>query len=305
MQSDVTTGTVVGGFRVVSLIGEGAMGRVYLAEDVQSQRRVALKVLVPDLARDERFRQRFLRESRLAGILDHPHVVRTLAAGEADGVLFLAMGYIEGADLRELLRREGKLEPERALDLLGQVADGLDAAHALGRDHRDVKPANILVATGEGGEHAYACDFGLARHVSSVRSLTGERALVGTVDYVPPEQIEGGRVDSRADVYSLACVLFECLAGVRPFDRESELSVIFAHLNAPPPLLTDVRPHLPEAFDAVFAKGLAKSPEDRYATCREVAEAGRAALRGQTVERPRPKHRWRFPVVVMALAVAA
>jgi ABC-type transport system substrate-binding protein/tRNA A-37 threonylcarbamoyl transferase component Bud32/streptogramin lyase len=302
MQPEVATGTLVGDFRVVSQIGEGAMGRVYLAEDVQRQRRVALKLLVPELAQDERFRQRFLRESRLAARLDHAHVVSTHAFGEEGGLLYLAMDYVEGTDLRELLRLEGKLEPERALGLLGQVADGLDAAHALGLVHRDVKPANILVASREGRENAYLCDFGLARHVSSVRSLTGERAFVGTIDYVPPEQIEGGKIDGRADVYSLGCVLYECLAGARPFDRESELSVIFAHLNAPPPLLSDLRPELPDAFDAVFAKALAKSPEDRYATCREVVEAGGAALDGQGVERPKP--RWRLPVVVMAVAVA-
>jgi ABC-type transport system substrate-binding protein/tRNA A-37 threonylcarbamoyl transferase component Bud32 len=304
MRSEVATGTLVGGFRVVSLIGEGAMGRVYLAEDEEHQRRVALKLLVPELARDERFRQRFLRESTLAAHLDHPHVVPTFAFGEEEGVLYLAMGYVEGSDLRELLRRDAKLEPERALDLLGQVADGLDAAHALGLVHRDVKPANILVASAEGGERACVCDFGLARHVSSVRSLTGDRAMVGTIDYVPPEQIEGGPIDGRADVYSLACVLFECLAGARPFDRESELSVIFAHLNAPPPRLTDLRPELPEAFDSVFAKALAKSSQDRYATCREVVEAGRAALRGQAIE-PRKKRRRRLLVALVVLAVAA
>jgi ABC-type transport system substrate-binding protein/tRNA A-37 threonylcarbamoyl transferase component Bud32 len=304
MQSEVTTGTLVGGFRVVSLIGDGAMGRVYLAEDLKHRRPVALKLLTPELARDERFRKRFMRESRLAAQLDHPHVVPTFAFGEEGGVLYLAMGYVEGSDLRELLRRDGKLEPERAADLLGQVADGLDAAHARGLVHRDVKPANILVASADDGEHAYVCDFGLARHVSSVRSLTGERAMVGTIDYVPPEQIEGGPIDGRADVYSLACVLFECLAGARPFDRESELSVIFAHLNAPPPRLTDLRPELPEAFDSVFATALAKSPQDRYATCRELVEAGRAAQRGQAIE-PRKKRRRPLLVALAVLAVAA
>ena len=303
MQPEVTTGTLVGGFRVVSLIGEGAMGRVYLAEDLERQRLVALKLLVPELAQDERFRQRFLRESRLASRLDHPRVVPTLAFGEEDGVLYLAMGYVEGADLRELLRRDGKLEPERALDLLGQVADGLDAAHALGLVHRDVKPANILIKAEGAGEHAYVCDFGLARHVSSVRSLTGERAMVGTIDYVPPEQIEGGPVDGLADVYSLACVLFECLAGARPFERDSELSVLFAHLNAPPPRVTDVRPNLPEAFDAVFASALAKAPEDRYATCGELVDAGRAALGGRVVRRRKvPRRRL---LVTLAAVVAA
>jgi ABC-type transport system substrate-binding protein/tRNA A-37 threonylcarbamoyl transferase component Bud32 len=304
MESEVATGTRVGGFRVVSLIGDGAMGRVYLADELQCRRRVALKLLVPELARDERFRRRFLRESRLAAQIDHPHVVPTFASGEEEGVLYLAMGYVEGSDLRELLRRDGKLEPGRTLDLLDQVADGLDAAHALGLVHRDVKPANILVAPAEGGERAYVCDFGLARHVSSVRSLTGELAMVGTIDYVPPEQIEGGPIDGRADVYSLACVLFECLAGARPFDRESELSVIFAHLNAPPPRLTDLRPELPEAFDSVFTTALAKSPQDRYATCRELVGAARAALRGQAIE-PQKKRRRRLLVALAGLAAAA
>jgi serine/threonine-protein kinase len=305
MQPEVTTGTIVGGFRVVSLIGEGAMGRVYLAEDLEGQRRVALKLLVPELARDERFRQRFLRESRLASRLDHPHVVPTLAFGEEHGVLYLAMDYVEGADLHELLRRDGKLEPARALDLLAQVADGLDAAHALGLVHRDVKPANVLVARTEDGEHAYVCDFGLARHVSSVRSLTGERAMVGTIDYVPPEQIEGGPVDGRADVYSLACVLFECLAGARPFDRESELSVLFAHLNAPPPRLTDVRPNLPEAFDAVFATALAKTAGERYSTCGELIDAAREASRGQVVERRKTRRRQLLVALTVVVAAAA
>src|ERR671928_1705178 len=146
--------------------------------------------------------------------------------------------------------------------------------------HRDVKPGNILVTSADGGEEAYVCDFGLARHVSSVSSLTSERGFVGTIDYVPPEQIEGGTIDGRADVYALGCVLYECLAGARPFDRESELSVVFAHLNEPPPRLSDLRPELPDAFDAVFETALAKSPDDRYSTCGELAKAAKAALRG-------------------------
>jgi ABC-type transport system substrate-binding protein/tRNA A-37 threonylcarbamoyl transferase component Bud32 len=305
MQFEVTTGTLVGGFRVVSLLGEGAMGRVYLAEDLEHRRRVALKLLLPELARDERFRERFLRESRLASRLDHPNVVPTLAFGEENGVLYIAMAYVDGADLRELLRRDGKLEPERALDLLGQVAVALDAAHALGLVHRDVKPANILIEAEGAGEHAYVCDFGLARHVSSVRSLTGERAMVGTIDYVPPEQIEGGPVDGRADVYSLACVLFECLAGARPFERDSELSVLFAHLNTPPPRVTDMRPNLPEAFDAVFATALSKAPEDRYATCGELVDAGRAALGGRVVQRRKvPRRRLLITLAAVVAAIA-
>jgi ABC-type oligopeptide transport system substrate-binding subunit len=304
MATEVTTGTVVAGFRVESPIGEGAMGAVYLAEDTRRGGRVALKVLSPELARDERFRQRFLRESQVAASLDHPNIVRTIASGEEDGVLYLAMAYVEGSDLREQLRSEGRLEPERTLDLVGQVAEALDAAHAAGLVHRDVKPGNILLAAEPEGEHAYVCDFGLARHVSSVSSLTSERGFVGTIDYVPPEQIEGGPIDSRADVYSLGCVLFECLAGSRPFDRESELSVVFAHLNEPPPRLTDLQPDLPETFDSVFATALAKSPDDRYSTCGELAEAARAAGRGKTFIRRKTRRRRLLLAAAVVLAAA-
>jgi tRNA A-37 threonylcarbamoyl transferase component Bud32 len=291
MRAAVRAGTVIADFRVMSLIGEGAMGTVYLAEDVTNGRRLALKLLGPELARDERFRQRFLRESQVAAGLDHPHIVPTVGAGEKDGFLYLAMAYVDGSDLRELLRRERRLEPERTVELIVQVAAALDAAHAAGLVHRDVKPGNILVAGDPETERAYMCDFGLARHVSSVSSLTGERGFVGTIDYVPPEQIEGGTIDRRADVYSLGCVLYECLSGERPFDRDSELAVVFAHLNERPPQLSDLRPELPDAFDAVFATALAKSPGDRYESCGELAEAARAALRGKTFSRPRLRRR--------------
>ena len=291
MPSRVAIGEVFAGFRVEALIGEGAMGAVYLAKDARQGRRIALKVLAPELARDERFRQRFLRESELAASLDHPHIVSTVSTGEEDGDLYLAMEYVEGPDLRELLRQEGRLDPERTLDLLGQIAEALDEAHRRGLVHRDVKPGNILVAELPEGRHAYICDFGLARHVSSVSSLTGDRGFVGTIDYVPPEQVEGGSIDGRADVYSLGCVLFECLAGTRPFARDSELSVVFAHLNEPPPRLSDLRPDLPEAFDEVFATALAKSPDERYSTCGELMAAARAALQGKVLLRRRLKRR--------------
>src|SRR5262245_17047662 len=303
MGYEVPTGTVLAGFRVERLIGEGAMGAVYLAEAPDGGQ-VALKLLSPELARDDRFRQRFLRESHVAASLDHPHIVPTIASGEEGGVLYLAMAYVEGADLRELLRHTGRLEPERTLSLIRQVAEALDAAHAAGLVHRDVKPGNILVTQGPEAEQAYVCDFGLARHVTSVSSLTGERGFVGTIDYVPPEQIEGGQLDGRADVYSLGCVLYECLAGARPYDRDSELSVVFAHLNAPPPRVTDIRPELPEAFDGVFGKALAKSAEERYATCGELAAAARAALHGEAVGRRR-RGRRRHVLLLGAAAVAA
>jgi serine/threonine protein kinase len=252
MPPEVHTGTVLAGFRVESLLGAGAMGSVYLAEQTGTGRLIALKLLSPELARDERFRRRFLRETELAASLDHPHVVPTIASGEEDGAFYLAMAYVEGSDLRELLRREGRLEPKRALDLVEQVAEALDAAHQAGLVHRDVKPGNILVAREQEGETSYVCDFGLARHVSSVSSLTSERGFVGTIDYVAPEQIQGGEIDGRTDVYSLGCVLYECLAGERPFDRETELSVLFAHLNELPTPITAFRPELPPTLDTVF-----------------------------------------------------
>jgi predicted Ser/Thr protein kinase len=297
MSSPSTIGSVIARFRVESLIGKGAMGAVYLAADTESGRPVALKLLGPELAEDERFRQRFLRESKIASGLDHPHIVPIVASGEQDGVLYLAMAYIPGPDLRELLRREGPLEPGRAVQLITQVGEALDAAHAAGLIHRDVKPGNILVAE---EDHVSVCDFGLARHVTSPSSLTGDRGFVGTIDYVPPEQIRGDAIDGRADVYALGCVLFECLAGVRPFERESELAVVYAHLNEPPPRLSDLRPELPAAFDDVFATALAKSPGERYSTCGELTEATRAALQGRTVI-PRRRRRRR---VALALAAA-
>lgn len=305
MSSPVATGSVVAGFRVESLIGEGAMGTVYVAEDTSTGRQVALKLLAPELARDERFRQRFLRESQLAASLEHPRIVPIVASGEENGVLYLAMAHVDGSDLRELLRREGRLEPERALRLLEQVAEALDAAHAAGLVHRDVKPGNILVTDGDDGEQAYMCDFGLARHVTSVSSLTGDRGFVGTIDYVPPEQIKGATIDSRADVYALGCVLFECLAGARAFERESELAVVYAHLNEPPPILSDVRPDLPVAFDAVFQAALAKSPDERYASCGDLAAAARAALRGKRIGAHRARSRRLVLAVTGVLAAVA
>jgi predicted Ser/Thr protein kinase len=297
MSSEVAPGTRVAGFEVEAGIGHGAMATVYRARD-QSGRIVALKLLAGE---DERFRQRFLRESQIASRLDHPNVVRTLGSGEDGGRLYLAMELIDGSDLRRILQEEGRLDPERAVDVVEQVASALDAAHEKGLVHRDVKPGNILVS----GDHAYVCDFGLARHVSSVSSLTGERGFVGTIDYVPPEQIEGSPVDARADVYSLGCVLYECLTGARPFERDSELSVVFAHLNEEPPHVTQARPELPAAFDEVIATALAKQPDERFQSCGELARAARAALHGRVVAPRRPRRRLRLALVGAAVLAAA
>jgi serine/threonine protein kinase len=304
VRSPVAAGTRIAGFRIESLIGEGAMGAVYLATDSSTGERVALKLLAPELALDERFRQRFLQESRVVAGLDHPHIVAALGSGETDDMLYLAMRYIDGSDLRAVLRREGTIEPARAIAILVQVADALDTAHRAGVVHRDVKPGNILLTEADEGAHAYVCDFGLARHISSVSSLTGQRGFVGTIDYVPPEQIEGGPLDGRADVYSLGCVLYECLAGERPFERETELSVVFAHLNEPPPRLSERRSDLPEAFDTVFATALAKSPGERYPTCGALVAASRAALTGEGGAVRTPRSRRRLLAASSALAVA-
>jgi serine/threonine-protein kinase len=265
---------------VLELLGAGSSGAVYLAEDVMLERRIALKILGPEFASDERFRERFLRESRLAASLEHPNIVPIHAAGEADGALFIAMRFVEGRDLRGLLKRVGRLAPERAVAIVSQVAAALDAAHAKGLVHRDVKPGNILLAAVGGGELAYLADFGLAKHAATAMSLTGERTFVGTVDYIAPEQVEGGPVDGRADIYSLGCVLYECLAGGPPFERENELAVIHAHLAVPPPRLIQRRPELPEPLDDVIAGALAKNPNERYPTAGEFAAAAWATVSG-------------------------
>jgi serine/threonine-protein kinase len=285
--AELKTGTAIAGYRIESVLGHGSMGTVYSALEVSLERRVALKILTPELSRDERFRERFLRESKLAASLEHPHIVPIHAAGEADGVLYLAMRYVEGRDLAGLLDSLGRVDPERALAILDQVAAALDAAHARGLVHRDVKPANILISRHGGrADHAYLCDFGLAKHASTVSSLTGSRAIVGTVDYLAPEQVEGRPVDGRADVYALGCVLYECLTGAPPYERGNELASLLAHVNDPPPSLSERRAELPEALDQVIVTALSKDRDLRYPTCAELVEAAGAALHGEAPSVP-------------------
>src|SRR5262245_45379238 len=256
------------------------MGSVYSAEETALGRRVALKILAPSLARDERFRERFLRESRIAAALEHPNVIPIYAAGEIDGELYLAMRYVDGRDLAGLLHSLGRLDPDRVVAVATQVAGALDAAHAQGLVHRDVKPANILLTRHGAAEHAYLCDFGLAKHASTVTSLTGERAVVGTIDYLAPEQIEGRPVDGRVDVYGLGCVVYECLTGETPFHRGNELASLLAHVNDPIPAPSERIAELPEALDAVIARALAKDREARFDSAGELVAALRAALEG-------------------------
>jgi serine/threonine-protein kinase len=265
-------GEAFGAYIIESLLGRGGMGTVYLATHKRLERKVALKVLAPELARDEDFRARFLRESQLAASLDHPNVIPIYDADEIDGVLYLAMRYVSGPSLHSLIRGRGSLSLAETLRLAGQLGGALDAAHRAGLVHRDVKPANILLA--EPDEHAYLCDFGLAKRTSS-RELTQTGFFLGSVDYCAPEQIQGRSLDGRADVYSLGCVLFHCLTGQPPYVRETDFAVLDAHLQDPPPELTAVRPDLPRSLGGVIATAMAKDPDDRYATAGALAADAR------------------------------
>jgi serine/threonine-protein kinase len=276
----VEVGQEFGGYAVTGRIGEGGMGAVYLAEQPGSGRRFALKVLLSELGDNEEFRRRFERESRYASSLEHPNIVRVHEFGEANGVAYMVMEYVEGRDLTAELA-EGPLSPERTIQILEQVASALDAVHATGLYHRDVKPANILVADDEetGELRCRLTDFGLSKQPSQDSSpLTNAGFFVGTCQYVAPEQILAKELDHRVDVYSLGCLLYECLAGEPPFNRPREEKVLYAHIQDPPPALTAVRPELPAAIDGVIARALAKEPAERHASCGELIDAARAVL---------------------------
>ena len=278
VSQDPRVGTELAGYRIESLLGWGGMSVVYLAEDLRLKRSVALKLLAASLAVDESFRDRFLHESELAASIDHPNIIPIYEAGTTDDLLFIAMRYVEGRDLNERLQR-GRLDPADAIGILTQLASALDAAHARGLVHRDVKPSNVLLDTGarpDGSDHVYLADFGLTKRVSEETGIGADGQLMGTIDYVAPEQIAGEEIDGRADVYSLGCVLYECLVGQPPFRRDSDMAVVFAHLETEPPAPSARRPGLPAALDAVIARALAKEPERRYASCREFARAALA-----------------------------
>jgi serine/threonine-protein kinase len=266
-----SAGETFGGYEIESLLGRGGMGAVYLATHARLGRKVALKTIAPELSHDEAFRARFLRESQLVASLDHPNVIPIYDADEVDGVLYIAMRYVSGPSLQALLRARGALAPAEALHIAEQIGGALDSAHAAGLVHRDVKPANILVA--EPGDHAYLCDFGLARGTRS-EGLTETGSFLGSVDYCAPEQIEGRPLDGRTDVYALGCVLYHCLAGEPPFRRDSDFLVLEAHVRDLVPALREARPEL----DRVLATAMAKDPDARYPNGRALAGAFRAAL---------------------------
>ena len=276
---DQHIGTELGGYRILEQLGRGGTSVVYRAEHVRLGRPAALKLLSPGLGEAD-FSDRFLRESRLAASLDHPSIVPVYDAGEDDGLLWIAMACVDGTDLKTLIREEGALPLRRALFILGQIASALDAAHARGLVHRDVKPANILVGP---EDRAYLSDFGAVKELASA-GMTRTGAFVGTIEYCAPEQIEGGEVDARTDVYALACVLYETLTGTPPFHRPSEVAVLNAHLHAPPPRLTKAAPGLPHELERVIEKALSKSPLDRYATPGDLIGAARSTAGEQRVD---------------------
>jgi serine/threonine protein kinase len=276
------------GYRIESRIGRGGMGVVYRATDLALDRVVALKVLTEDLARDEGFRRRFVTESKLAASLDHPNVIPIHAAGEHDGVLYIAMRFVPGDDLRTRLAEDGRLEPDVAVRIIAQVAGALDAAHAHHLVHRDVKPANVLVTS---QNHVYLTDFGLSKRLTADTEATRSGMVLGTLDYIAPEQIRGEKIGPFTDVYSLGCMLTHLLTGQVPFTVPSEEGKLWAHFSEKPPKPSERVPDLGAAFDRIVAKAMSKKPEDRFETAGEVGAAALAAL-----ERPAaPARRVRAP----------
>jgi serine/threonine protein kinase len=276
----------IAGYRLDGCIGQGSSAAVYLAQDErqdqQQRRRVALKVMAPELARDAGFRARMIRESRAAAALDHPHVIPVFEAGEAGGTLYVAMRYVGGGDARSLLSRRGPFPPGHAGQVIAQIASALDAAHARGLIHRDVRPANILLDRDDAGataagDHAYLADFGMSKAFTPGQVIVAEQAG-GSLDYLAPEQIEGRALDGRADLYSLACTGFELLCGAPPFDPDQGPTLMYAQIYAEPPAASARRAGLPAAVDSVLATALAKNPADRYPSCGRFAEELRAAL---------------------------
>jgi serine/threonine-protein kinase len=287
---DRIVGTDVAGYTVESVLGSGAMGVVYVARQRSPERRVALKLITPAFANDEVFRRRFLREATAAAAIEHPHILPVYAAGESNGTLFMAMRLIDGRDLREILRGSAELPLERVERIVGQVGGALDAAHARGLVHRDVKPGNVLVTEqpdAQDADFCYLMDFGVSTWTaSSAATITATGQMVGTANYMAPEQIEGGSVDGRTDLYSLGCVLYECLTGSAPFSGRSAPAILYGHLHERAPAPSSLRPGLPSGVDAVIDRALRKAPEERYPSCRELSQDLRAALTGSTATLP-------------------
>jgi streptogramin lyase/predicted Ser/Thr protein kinase len=269
--SELHAGDEIAGHRITGLAGRGGMGVVYRALQLDLDRPVALKLIATPLASDDDFRERFVREARAAAAIDHPNVIPVYSAGEDDGRLYLAMRFVEGEDLRTLVRREGPLDPHRAASIIAQVGGALDAAHARGLIHRDIKPANVLLD----GDHAYLTDFGLTKRLTGETTMTGSGRWVGTLGYISPEQIRGQPVDARADVYALGALLFYVLTGAAPYRRDSDEATLFAHLHDPAPDPRALTPDVPGPMADVVRRALEKDPDDRYPSA---GDLGRAAL---------------------------
>jgi serine/threonine protein kinase len=306
-------GSLLAGYRLEARVGAGGMAVVFRAQDERLGRPVALKILEPGLAADSEFRQRFIAEAQAAAAVDDPHIIPIYEAGEADGALFIAMRFVPGGDLRQVLVREGALAPDRAAGFISPVASALDAAHRAGLVHRDVKPANILVdAREDRPDHVYLSDFGVSKRAMAVAGMTRTGMFIGTPDYSAPEQIDGRPLDGRTDQYALACVTYQLLTGAVPFERDQAFAVLLAHKQEPAPSVVSRRPELPDAADQVLAKALAKVPEKRYGSCSDFADALREALgltpyhrRGSATAPPHPPLPGTSPSEVPSPAAAA
>ncbi len=281
--SELPLGSVFAGCRVEEVIGHGGMGVVYRAEELALQRPVALKLILPEYSRDEHFRERFRRESMIAAAIDHPNVIPIFDAGDEDGALYITMRLVEGTDLRALIDAQGRIDPLRAARIVRQVGAALDAAHARGMLHRDVKPSNVLLAR---DDHAYLSDFGLARRTDSDAGLTRRGSIIGRAAYVAPEQILDERVDARTDVYALGCLLFEALTAEAPFARWQGGPAALAPVDAPQPSPVALCPDLPGAFDDVVGRAMAKDPGERYPSAGDVGQAALVAAGGLRRARP-------------------
>ncbi len=282
---ELRVGEEFAGHRIEGMLGRGGMGVVYQATDLRLNRAAALKVITPALSADDDFRRRFQRESQLAASVKQPNVVTIFQAGEADGLLFVTMELVHGVDLRGLIAQRGRVDLPTASAVVSQTAAALDAAHASGLVHRDVKPANVLISAAA-PLHVYLTDFGLTKRTSSQSGITKTGLFVGTIDYAAPEQIKGWPVDARADVYALGCVLFEMIAGRPPFRRENEYATMYAHTSEPPPAMSTMAPGVPPALETVVARALAKEPDERYPSAGDMARAVNAAVSGQAPTQP-------------------
>jgi len=329
VDADPIIGTHVAGYTIESVLGHGAMGVVYVARQDSPARRVALKLIAPAFAGDDVFRRRFLREATAAAAIEHPHILPVYAAGESNGILFMAMRLVDGQDLGEILRGANELPLERVARIIRQIGEALDAAHARGLVHRDVKPGNVLVThqpDAEDADFCYLADFGVSTWTaSSAATITLTGQMVGTASYVAPEQIEGGTVDGRADLYSLGCVFYECLTGRPPFTGRQAAAILYAHLHEEPAPPSSIRPDLPVGVDDVTTRALRKAPGERYASCRELthdlgealagtnsprakvplATAPRTAPRTASTSRPVGRSTWAVGAVVATVIIVA